>query len=103
MEIFPGKNKFTLTLKNVLKSFRKLSQSPIENISLLNNILIYYNIYSKSTIETLENGWKICIYSQLWTYFTHFSSVSFVDFEQVNVSEVRSQTMLFMMWVQNLN
>ena len=25
-----------------------------------------------------------CFYRYLWTYFTHFSTVSFVDFEQVN-------------------
>ena len=29
-----------------------------------------------------------CFYCQLWTYFTPFSSVSVVDFKQVNVSWV---------------
>ena len=58
---------------------------------------------SKSTIETLEKGVKYvqinhkdikttsmtsfwCLYCWLLTYFTPFSSVSIVDFEQVNVS-----------------
>ena len=39
-----------------------------------------YEICSKLTIKTPER------HQWLWTYFTAFSSVSIVDFEQVNVS-----------------
>ena len=62
-------------------------------------------IYSKSIIKTLENGVKYvhscsnmficsttvtsfwCFYCQIWKYFTLFSSVSIVDFKQLNVSQ----------------
>ena len=62
------------------------------------------NIYLfKSTIETLRKVWNMfkgnnknirttsmmsfwCFYWKLWTYFTPFSSVSIVEFEQVNVN-----------------
>ena len=42
-------------------------------------------IYSKLTIKTPKTSF-CCFYSKLWTYSTPFSSVSIVDFEQVNVS-----------------
>ena len=45
--------------------------------------------YLKSTIETLnskDNGTTFyCIYYKLWACFKPFSSVSAVDFEQVNI------------------
>ena len=64
-------------------------------------------ICSKSTIETLENMFKVnykntrttsfwCFYCWLWTYFTLMSSISIVDFWQVNVSwEARQQISSF--------
>ena len=64
-------------------------------------------ICSKSTIEPLENMFKVnykntrttsfwCFYCWLWTYFTLMSSISIVDFWQVNVSwEARQQISSF--------
>ena len=43
-------------------------------------------ICSKLTIKTLERRRSGFCYCWLWTYFTPFSSVSNVGFEQVNVS-----------------
>ena len=65
------------------------------NISLLKiskrNTRKRYKICSKLTIKTPEHQnesmtlfW--CFYCYFWTYFTPFSSVSIVDYEQVNVS-----------------
>ena len=35
-------------------------------------------------MTSLTSFW--CFYCKLWTYFTHFSNDSIVDFEQANVS-----------------
>ena len=44
-----------------------------------------YEICSKLTIKTSERRqWRRCFHCQLWTYFTSWSSVSIVNFEQVN-------------------
>ena len=60
----------------------------------------------KVVTETLEKCVKyvqsICFYCLLWTYFTPFSSISVVDFEQVNISWDSNKTsfcsMLFSIW-----
>ena len=41
-----------------------------------------FKVNSKDT-RTTSLTWLWCFYCQLWTYFTHFSSVSVVNFEQV--------------------
>ena len=44
-----------------------------------------YEICSKLTIKASErHQWRRCFHCQLWTYFTSWSSVSIVNFEQVN-------------------
>ena len=43
------------------------------------------NANNKSTRTTSMTSF-CCFYCQLWTYFTPFSSVFIIDFEQVNVS-----------------
>ena len=79
---------------------------------ILRKTLVYLKEFSqltfyclKSTIETLEKAWDMfkannkntrttsltsfwCCYCELWTYFTHFSSVPVAEFEQANVSWV---------------
>ena len=46
-----------------------------------------FKVYNKNTRTTsLTSFW--CFYYELWTYFTPFSSVPIVNFEQVNVSWV---------------
>ena len=62
--------------------------------------------YLKSTIETLEKVWNKfklhnltsswCFYCSLWTYFTHFSSVSIGYFEKVIVSGVLASITQFL-------
>ena len=60
----------------------------------------------KVVTGTLEKCVKyvqsICFYCLLWTYFTPFSSISVVDFEQVNISWDSNKTsfcsMLFSIW-----
>ena len=44
-----------------------------------------YEICSKLTIKTPEQGQWSFFVVKLWTYFTHLSSVSIVDVEQINV------------------
>ena len=45
---------------------------------------------SKVNIKDNKTFW--CFYCKLWTYFTLISSVSIVEFEQVNVCWVRYYT-----------
>ena len=59
------------TLKNLRKKTQTLTQLTFT--------------CSKSTIETLEKGAKY-VNCQLWTYIAPSSSVSIVDFKEVNVS-----------------
>ena len=48
---------------------------------------IFNKVNNKDNRKTsLKSFWRL--YWQLWTYFTHFSGVSVVDFEQVNVVTV---------------
>ena len=53
-----------------------------------------FTIYcSKWIIEILEKGSHLTIKTperRLWIYFTAFSTVSIIDFEQVNVSGIAS-------------
>ena len=44
-----------------------------------------FKINNKST-RTASMMSFLCFYSLLWTYFLPFSSVSFVDFEQIDIT-----------------
>ena len=67
----------------VLTFCRKLYQSQVKTQQTFT--------CSNSAVETLERGVKYvmtlfwCLYCWLWTYFIPFSSVSTVEFENVNV------------------
>ena len=85
---------FTVNLLHFFKTSVSINTSG----GLLLQPIFPANIYLfKSTIETLEKGVKYVriltsfwyFYCELLTYFTPFSSVSNVDFEQVNISWAR--------------
>ena len=76
----------------IMFSFRKTAQPLWLNkiLSKHNDVYDYHNINTIMTALTLF--W--CFYYILWIYFTPVSSVSFVDFEQVNVSSDESINIL---------
>ena len=76
----------------IMFSFRNTAQPLWLNkiLSKHNDVYDYHNINTIMTALTLF--W--CIYYILWIYFTPVSSVSFVDFEQVNVSSDESINIL---------
>ena len=51
-------------------------------------------ICSKLTIKTTERRQFWCLYCELWTYFTLCSTVSFVNFEQINAGWVEELLLL---------
>ena len=68
--------------------FHKLETIPDRNYMFKvnnRNTKTRYEICSKLTIKASErHQWRRCFHCQLWTYFTSWSSVSIVNFEQVN-------------------
>ena len=76
----------------IMFSFRNTAQPLWLNkiLSKHNDVYDYHNINTIMTALTLL--W--CFYYILWIYFTPVSSVSFVDFEQVNVSSDESINIL---------
>ena len=76
----------------IMFSFRNTAQPLWLNkiLSKHNDVYDYHNINTIMTALTLF--W--CFYYLLWIYFTPVSSVSFVDFEQVNVSSDESINIL---------
>ena len=51
---------------------------------------LFFRIYINDLSDNLESMTSFwCFYNEVWTYFTPFS-VSIVDFEQVNVSWVKT-------------
>ena len=77
------------------KSFISSNRFPIPCI--MDECVLKTNKCSKWTIETLDKGvkyrrqeWRLDVFCsrhfELRTYFTHFSSVFTIDFDQVNVS-----------------
>ena len=76
----------------IMFSFRNTAQPLWLNkiLSKHNDVYDYHNINTIMTALTLF--W--CFYYILWIYFTPVSSVSFVDFEQVNVSSDESINIL---------
>ena len=76
----------------IMFSFRNTAQPLWLNkiLSKHNDVYDYHNINTIMTALTLF--W--CFYYILWIYFTPVSSVSFLDFEQVNVSSDESINIL---------
>ena len=57
-----------------------------------------FKVKNENTTTT-SFTWFWCFYCQLWTYSTPFSSVSIVDFEQVNASsELNEDTKTFFLF-----
>ena len=50
----------------------------------------YNEVWNMFKVKNKDNSSSWYLYSQLWTYFTPFSSVSVVNFEQVNAGWVYS-------------
>ena len=63
------------------------------------NIYLFKFKHKNTRTKSITSVW--CFYGSLWTYFTHFSNVSIIYFELVNVTWLSAFEILLMYHVKN--